>query len=496
MDILEDRLDQAPPESLPRPLPLLATAAIAGVLCEIALHGWLVDEARPGIGVSVGALVIVVGLVQGSRIVGRAPDRAALLLYAGAVGFAFLVPLRSSNPIVASNILAFMTMLGLAVTIHHPGSLRPEFASQFGRAAIRVIRDSWFGGFLFAARDMPSVELPTSGRIYRVGVGVLISVPLLLLFGGLFASADERFGDLLSTLWGSDVPDGLLSGALLALLITWMTLGVLRSALTAKPQPSDPSARSVLGSTEASTAMWSLNGLFALFVAFQVVAAVAAYQTNDVSYAQQARSGFFQLLWVAALVVILVLVFDWLVAADRHRLHRQQLILVALTGAVLVSAVVRMMLYIDAYGLTRLRVFTSVFMIWVAFVLFWLSRTVLAERRNRFARPAVAGLLAGVLLLNVINPDGLIASYNLTHQPTVANQIDDAYLLTALSADAVPAIVANLDETVDPCARLAILRDMTIEPSSDVRSWSLSEARAIGAITEASAKAQALCQPD
>ncbi len=35
---------------------------------------------------------------------------------------------------------------------------------------------------------------------------------------------------------------------------------------------------------------------------------------------------------------------------------------------------------------------------------------------------------------------------------------------------------------------------MTIEPSSDIRNWSLSEARAIGAITESGEEAQALCQ--
>ena len=75
--------------------------------------------------------------------------------------------------------------------------------------------------------------------------------------------------------------------------------------------------------------MWLLNGLFAVFVAFQVFEAIVSYQASDVSYAQQARSGFFQLVWVGAIVVVVVLVLDWLVHQRNHaRLHRQQRILV------------------------------------------------------------------------------------------------------------------------------------------------------------------------
>ena len=48
------------------------------------------------------------------------------------------------------------------------------------------------------------------------------------------------------------------------------------------------------------------------------------------------------------------------------------LVLVALTLAILVSAVLRMVLYQREYGLTELRFYTSVFMGWLALVLGWL----------------------------------------------------------------------------------------------------------------------------
>ena len=66
----------------------------------------------------------------------------------------------------------------------------------------------------------------------------------------------------------------------------------------------------------------------------------------------------------------------------------------------------------------------------------------------------MGGLLAAVLILNIINPYGLIASYNLDHDPRLATGVDRTYLYSSLSSDAVPVIVANISVFGEPCDQL------------------------------------------
>jgi hypothetical protein len=367
--------------------------------------------------------------------------------------------------------------------------------SGFLAAASRVCLQAGLGGVLVVTSDLPRSDGWSFGRLRRIVLGGLIAFPFLLVFGSLFVSADAVFGDVLRQVVSLDLPEGFLAGTVLAAVLSWASLGLLRSIVTASTVRRGTASQLRLGTTEASTAMWLINGLFSLFVGFQIFEVIASYQSERISYAQQARNGFFQLVTVAALVVATVLLLDW--AADRahqHRLHSQQRILVGLTGAVLVSAVVRMALYVHAYGLTRLRVFTTVFMLWIAFVLAWTVRTVLSGRRHLFARTAIAGLFMAVLALNLINPDGLIASYNLEHQPSAATEIDRAYLYRSLSADAVPVLINHLEAAGNECAQLELVQQLDVPPATDLRTWSLARVVATELIDGARSELGEACQ--
>ena len=496
MQVLDQHTgDYLEPETVPRPLTILATAVAVGVGAEIALHTSIISSEPPGLGIPIAAAVIVAGLLHGAVRLGRTADGPTWTMYLAAIGFAALTAVRASPPLVAINVISSLTLLGLAATAHNPGSRRPVFASEFARAARKIVARTSFGGFLIVGRDLRNLELQGTEKLRRVAVGVFVAVPMLVVFGSLFMSADQVFGDAIGNLFNLQLPDTIVAAVGLAGLISWGMLGLLRGIVSQPASSPEPAERGSLGMTEAATAMWLVNGLFAVFVAFQIFEVAVSYGSRDVSYAQQARSGFFQLVWVAAIVVMVVLFLDWIVAArDQQRLHRLQSALVLLTGFVLISALVRMALYVDAFGLTRLRVFTTVFMFWIAFVLVWLTRSVLRGRRDRFARPAVAGLLAATLILNIVNPDGLIAGYNLEHRPRSAPGVDVSYLHQGLSPDAVPAIVANIDQIGDRCAQMRVVERLEAEQSSDIRNWNLSRSRAAGLIQTMRFELAAACR--
>ncbi len=144
---------------------------------------------------------------------------------------------------------------------------------------------------------------------------------------------------------------------------------------------------------------------------------------------------------VAALVLGLILLMDWLTrfVTGRGRLTINLLhgVLVALTLAILASALFRMRLYQQEFGLTELRFYTTAFMVWLGVVLVWLAVTVLRVLdptgdnlgRRRFAFGALVTGLALVVALDLINPDALIARTNLARAAaSVGQPLDAEYL--------------------------------------------------------------------
>jgi hypothetical protein len=110
-----------------------------------------------------------------------------------------------------------------------------------------------------------------------------------------------------------------------------------------------------------------------------------------------------------------------LALARRHTMLSVPVI--GLLGAIIVSAVLRMRLYVHYYGMTTERFYPLVVMIWLAAVLVWLSLTVLRGWGRPFVAGTVASALATLAALNVADPDLIVARINLNR---AANVVDTA----------------------------------------------------------------------
>jgi len=174
-----------------------------------------------------------------------------------------------------------------------------------------------------------------------------------------------------------------------------------------------------LGIVETTTIFSLLNLLFLSFVLVQIRyffgGAATVQATAGLTYAQYARSGFFELVWVAALVLPLLLGLHWLQKPGDARAQRlftwQAAVQVALLFVIMASALARMRLYEGEYGLTELRLYTTAFMGWLALVFAWFTLTALRGRRERFAFGAAVCAFA-----LVVNPDDRIVRANLAHR--------------------------------------------------------------------------------
>ena len=447
--------------SLPTPRALLARdALLAAVLLGLTADPLLRSEPW-GLGLLVWMLqfaAIVVALVRRDE---RPLSREGRVWLGVAVFFAAGLSWRDADMLQFFDVLAMLSALVLlAMSI---GSIPVP-----GLAAARVrdlIRAAFGTGVSVATGAVPlllhDAELQTAprksgeGGVRRIGKAVLIAAPIFVVFALLLTNADPVFGSLV-TLPDFRI-DVALSHVIIAGFFAWVAAGWLRRSLLVHPASADAPAAPLpltLGATDVTLALGALNVLFAAFVVVQIGwlfgGEALVLRTTGLGYAEYARRGFFELMWVAGLLLPVLLGAHALIPTSDSRTlrlyRRLALPLVVLLGAILVSAGARMKLYVHYYGISTDRLYASAVMIWLAIVFVWLVFTVLRSRPRAFATGMVVSGFAVLVTLNVLSPDALVARSNLARDaaaPAKGAGTDLKYV-ASLGGDAVPAVVSAL----------------------------------------------------
>jgi hypothetical protein len=207
--------------------------------------------------------------------------------------------------------------------------------------------------------------------------------------------------------------------------------------------------RAGLGVTEAVVVLVAVDTLLALFAVAQAVAVTGGadhvLRTAGLTYAEYARSGYFQLLWAAGVALALLVGLQTVTRrASRgpgNAFGVAGAAAAALTIVIALVAFRRLALYEHAFGLTMLRVCCQVFAIWLATVFGLLAVSMLGAWPHRdwfVGSAAVAGLVI-LFGFNAINPEALVARHDVRRGPAA----DVAYV-TTLSEDAVPTVTSRL----------------------------------------------------
>ncbi len=295
------------------------------------------------------------------------------------------------------------------------------------------------------------VRLPsgqTRTRAWALGRGLLFAIPPLVLFVALFASADPAFERGVNRLTAL-VSEDLLARMALAGVFGWISAGLLRGVL---PGPrSNPIARlrpPRVGVEETAVVLGLVTALFATFVALQLGYLFggrgAIESISGLTVAEYARRGFFELVVAAGLVLALLLAAGAAAPSGLGRWVYRSLAatLVGLVLVVIASAMLRLRLYMDSFGLTTDRLYAAMFMVWLTATLGWFAATVIRGRPRPFASGALAAGIVSVFALGALNPHAFVARTNLA--ASGERPVDYAYLWT-LSADAAPYLVPRVD---------------------------------------------------
>jgi hypothetical protein len=339
--------------------------------------------------------------------------------------------------------------------------------------------------------------------VLAVARGLLLVFPLLLLFGGLFVAADAVFKQLVHDTLRLNFRS-LFTHFFVAVSCAWLVGGYLRAVLLGDEWAKVAETRLPklsLGTIEMSVVLGLLDLLFLSFVLVQFRyffgGAGLVQRTIGLTYAEYARRGFFELLAVATLALPLLLVAHWLLGEGNPRAQRLFRGLAAaqivLLFVIMISAFQRMRLYQAEYGLSQQRLYPTAFMGWLAAVFVWFALTVLRGRRQRFWSGAMIAGFALIGVLHAFGPDALIARTNIARAR--AGRRFDAHYVTSLSADAVPELVAGLDDLSpqDRCTVAAGLLRRWLPPTDqDWRAWNRSRTEAWSAVGRREAALRAL----
>ena len=203
----------------------------------------------------------------------------------------------------------------------------------------------------------------------------------------------------------------------------------------------------LLSSVSALTAVLPLLFVYVVFFISQwkyYVSGFTGVLPEDFSYAEYAREGFFQLCLVSVINFVIILAVTLCIRRKDERppiaLKLITTVLSVFTLILISTAISKMVLYIEHFGLTRLRVFSTWFMILLA-VLFILAAVSMYVKRIKTVLVSVLVCLAFFSVLALSCPDTLIAEYNVDRYLDGTLETVDIDAMYELRDAAVPAMV-------------------------------------------------------
>ncbi len=284
-------------------------------------------------------------------------------------------------------------------------------------------------------------------------LGIVCALPVLLIVVPLLVKSDVAFEGLVNRLFANTFSTFLKANIGLALALFVIAYGFsLRFGKVAKiGKPKFKGMENVyIISFLSSIALCYLLYLFSQ-LAYFFSAFKGFLPDGEITYAEYARKGFFEMCAIA--VINLIIVFVSLLLAKKQKgkvcfgVKAVATFISLFTLIIIATAISKMVLYIDAYGMTVKRLTTSAFMVFLGIVFISLAFKVYCRRINVIKTAlATAGII--VLILGVFNVNTVCAEYNY-----------QAYINSKLETIDIDALYELGDEGVPYLTKFAYAKD-------------------------------------
>lgn len=427
-----------------RPETYLLCSAVCGLSCAL-----LYCDAKAGINVPVFSAIWLVCVIICLKSMGLYTRQRVLPLGAGMLLLGLSTAMTANYEVQFINRAGIVLLMAMILLRSFCQTGRWQFGKYFTAVfaviftAVSCLPDP-LRCLSRMRRDRGKVR---SGKGIYVLLGLAVSLPLAFVVVALLGSADAVFAMMVERALSFDFD--LSGGVLTSFKAMWLFLlgffGLFCSLAGQAQSPVDSAVRETKRRepVTAITFVSVLTAIYLLFCSVQIIYLFIGREgglPEGFTYAGYARRGFFQLLFVSMLNAVIVVFCSW--KFRESRVLRALLTLVcACTYILIASSAYRMLMYVDVYGLTFLRILVLWFLGVLAVLMAGIIVSLYRRGWNLF-RFTFCVCLSLWLVFSFARPDRIAAWYNLER----FGATDDTVRLTLyeLSLDAVP-VVAGRD---------------------------------------------------
>lgn len=264
-------------------------------------------------------------------------------------------------------------------------------------------------------------------NIRNAVIGLFIAAPVTLIVISLLSSADDNFSSLMGKLFDGII-DNFLGDVVLfffSLPLSFLIFGLVFAAVknTKENRLDAERCSGITKSLRLAPAVIMYSSVIPLCIVYVIfffsqlayfTSAFSGILPEEFSAAEYARQGFFELCGVAVINLAVIVAINILCRFEEKRpapLKFFTSLMSVFTLILIATAFSKMAMYIERFGLTQLRVYTSWFMILLA-VLFLL---VIVRQFRKINLAKIGSVIFTVMLagLSFAQTDALITKYNL-----------------------------------------------------------------------------------
>lgn len=460
-------------------LALFLTWAVGTLLASLLLGPGL-----PGLGITLGVALWygVLFLLRGKKGFG---SRAGFWLFLAVAALALTFSIWSNSWLWFWNLIFLLGLMGVqTVEMFDLGNYvwsRPVMLIERGC----LILNGLFGNLPAAVATAGAKKTPLGRRSRMVLLGLALALPLVMVAATLLLQADGYFAYIVEDL--ARRFREIFGDALVRLIVGLLAVPFLFGFCYSLRHGERGKEKTIPALNRVDPVMCAVTlGVMDLLYGFFLVIQSAALfggpaylnRVPGLSYAGYARSGFFQLVFVAALNLGLVLLACQFVQREGRAWRVVQFLctlMITMSAVILLSAAYRMTLYVQVYGLSFKRFLTYWGM--VMLVIFLVTAALKVWKKEfGFFKILLTVSIVGWLVLNVCNVDRVVAEYNVAlYQRQETALLDMDYMAYSLSYDALDALEkVNGAQNTDMEYIIQTRRALAAEEASHWQTWSLS----------------------
>ena len=304
------------------------------------------------------------------------------------------------------------------------------------------------GNFRRIVKTRINESLKLSDKNQKIIKAVLIVLPITFLVILLLASADEIFNNLFSGFINliTNISIERLLERIILILIFFIYVGATLNYILFGFKSNKEEKEKKYESTTINLLLTTLNVIYVIFDFIQIKSLILHHVSKGIIYSEYARQGFFQLMLISLINLIIILVSKRIKEKDNKYTKVMSILMVVLTLIIIASSFMRMYMYESAYGYTTLRLLVYFILITETILLIPTIRYILNSKINVMKHYLIICTVMYTVL--AILPVNYIIAKNNVDRYYKKNKIDLLYLKN-YDADNIEILIELSKKTKD-----------------------------------------------